>query len=101
MSAHSLLSRAQPIISETDIPPCHEAKLFNTVSLGLPLPLYTELVVGTPSQHKEYSTGTSRPTRARTCNTVFFPEEAFHSSARTPLHLQGSYRGSMHTVLYP
>ncbi|BFZ08993.1 hypothetical protein BsWGS_12032 [Bradybaena similaris] len=40
MSAHSLLSHVQLIISEIDIPTCHEAKLFNIVSLGLPLPLF-------------------------------------------------------------
>ncbi|BFZ18614.1 hypothetical protein BsWGS_21653 [Bradybaena similaris] len=38
MPAHSLLSRVQPIISEIDIPPCHEAKLPNIISLGLFLP---------------------------------------------------------------
>ncbi|BFY99661.1 hypothetical protein BsWGS_02701 [Bradybaena similaris] len=37
MPTHSLLSRVQPIFSETDIAPCHEAKLPNIVSIGLSL----------------------------------------------------------------
>ncbi|BFZ08305.1 hypothetical protein BsWGS_11344 [Bradybaena similaris] len=40
MPANSLLFCVQPIISEFDIPPCHEVKLPNIVSLGLPLPLF-------------------------------------------------------------
>ncbi|BFZ21744.1 hypothetical protein BsWGS_24783 [Bradybaena similaris] len=40
MSAHSILSCVLPIIFGIDIPPCHYAKLFNIVSLDLPLPLF-------------------------------------------------------------
>ncbi|BFZ22075.1 hypothetical protein BsWGS_25114 [Bradybaena similaris] len=41
ISIHIPLSRIQPIISDTDIPLCHEAKLFSIVSsLGLPLSLF-------------------------------------------------------------
>lgn len=54
MTVHNLLSRVQLIISETNIPRCHEATVFSIVSLGLHLPLFPfNLPVDkfSPSQH--------------------------------------------------
>lgn len=40
ISVHNLLTYAQPIISDLDIPQCHEAQLFSIFSLAPPLHLF-------------------------------------------------------------
>lgn len=45
-SVHSLVPRVMPIIFYTTVPPFHDVKLSRIISLGLPLSLPLQLIVG-------------------------------------------------------